>query len=406
MLCVLDKSKRQNTRRQARERDAAAGLVTRVLRMRIKDKHAPWLRERGTAVNLVWNFCNETSFRILQREQRFVSAYELDALTAGATKEGLQLHSQTVQAVAGEYVTRRKQFKKARLRWRVFDPKRSSYSLGWVPFKKSAIAYRNGQVFLAGHPLSLWDSYGLADYELGAGNLSEDARGRWYLNVAVKVKKQPRAAANLSGSALGIDLGLKELAAGSDGLKVQAQRFYRDLEPKLAIAQRAGKKARVRALHAKIANRRKDHLHKLSTSLVRQHAAIFVGDVNAAGLARTSMAKSVLDAGWSSFRTMLQYKCDDAGVWFKEVNEAHSTPDCHLCRARTGPKGREELGVRRWTCAGCGTAHDRDTNASCNIRARGLEWLEKMFAEAAKARACETVTNKAATLPRPDMVVS
>jgi IS605 OrfB family transposase len=94
------------------------------------------------------------------------------------------------------------------------------------------------------------------------------------------------------------------------------------LEPKLAVAQRAGKEDRVRAIHAKITNRRKDFLHKLSTNLTAVNAAIFVGNVNASGLAKTSMAKSVLDSGWSTFRTMLQYKCDDAGVWFKEVMRA------------------------------------------------------------------------------------
>ena len=78
-------------------------------------------------------------------------------------------------------------------------------------------------------------------------------------------------------------------------------------------------------MHAKIGNRRKDFLHKLSTRLVAGHGAIFVGDVNASGLAKTRMAKSVLDAGWSTFRTMLQYKSDDAGVWFEEVGEAYST---------------------------------------------------------------------------------
>src|ERR1700758_1214808 len=168
----MSRFKRQ---KDARERDASQGIVTRVLHLRLKDKHAAWLRERAREVNQVWNFDNEVSSRMLQREGRFASASDLHELTRGATREGLQLHSQTVQAINEEFVTRRRQFKKARLRWRVSDPKRSNYSLGWIPFKKVAIAYRNGQVFLAGQALSLWDSYGLSNYELGAGNISEDA---------------------------------------------------------------------------------------------------------------------------------------------------------------------------------------------------------------------------------------
>lgn len=160
-------------------------------------------------------------------------------------------------------------------------------------------------------------------------------------------------------------------------------------------AQRAGKKGRVRALHAKVANRRKDFLHKTSTNIVRTRKAVFVGDVHSSALAKTSMAKSVLDAGWSAFRTMLRYKCDDAGVWFKEVDEKLSTQACSECGAICGPKGREELSVRRWTCSCCGTEHDRDTNAAKNIRNRGLNWLEKQFSSEVEARACETALNEA-----------
>jgi IS605 OrfB family transposase len=157
---------------------------------------------------------------------------------------------------------------------------------------------------------------------LGTGSFSEDARGRWYMNVTVKVKgaELPKLE-GMKVQALGIDLGLKDLMANSNGLKVEAQRFCRDLEPALAVAQRAGNKLRVKAIHAEISNRRNDFLHKESSRIARSHAAVFVGDVNASGLAKTSMAKSVLDSGWSTFKTTLRYNCDDAGVWFKEVNE-------------------------------------------------------------------------------------
>ncbi|MBX9935284.1 MAG: transposase [Burkholderiaceae bacterium] len=90
-------------------------------------------------------------------------------------------------------------------------------------------------------------------------------------------------------------LGLKSLRCDSDGGQVPAQKFYQNMQDKLATAQRAGKSHRVRAIHAKIANRRKDYLHKLATRQVREHAAIFVGNVHAAGLAKTNprLAKSV-----------------------------------------------------------------------------------------------------------------
>jgi len=141
------------------------------------------------------------------------------------------------------------------------------------------------------------------------------------------------------------------------------------------MAQRAGKKRLVKTIHAAIANRRRDHLHKLSTVLADSYGAIFVGNVNASGLAKTRMAKSVLDAGWSAFRTMLSYKCDDAGTWFQQVDEAFSTQDCSVCDARSGPKGLQDLGIRAWTCPHCGTTHDRDRNAAMNILRRGRATL-------------------------------
>ncbi|KWA84018.1 transposase [Burkholderia ubonensis] len=340
---------------------------TRTLRLRLKDKHSAWLREQAREVNFVWNYCNELALKILQREGRFCSSAELDRYTAGATKEGLSLHSQTVQAISKELVTRRRQFKKRRLAWRTSSGVHRS--LGWIPVKASALRYKGGQVWYGGSPLSLWDSYGLHQYELGTGSFSEDSRGRWYLNVTVLTKRAPASSAK---KAVGLDLGLKDFLATSDGLKVDAHDFYRELEPSIAVAQRANKKQRVRAIHAKIANRRKDALHKLSTALVHEYGAIFVGNVNTVGLAQTRMAKSVLDAGWRAFRTMLQYKCDDAGAWFEAVNEAFSTQTCSCCASRTGPKGVAGLGIRAWRCEVCGSEHDRDINAARNILLTGM----------------------------------
>ena len=224
---------------------------------------------------------------------------------------------------------------------------------------------------------------------LRSGSFCEDARGRWYLNVTVDVKKP---AASTGTSSVGIDLGLKDFVTLSNGEKVEAQKIYRGAEDKLALAQRANNKQRAKAIHAQIANRRKDFLHKLSTELVKNNGAIFVGDLNAAGLAKTKMAKSVLDAGWSAFRTMLKYKCDNAAVWFDEVNESYSTQECHACHARTGPKGLADLTVREWTCSGCGAQHDRYTNAAKNILARGLALME--ISIAGEARAVEAAMNE------------
>ena len=211
----------------------------------------------------------------------------------------------------------------------------------------------------------------------------------WQGNLDRYVPKPKRDFTVVKEGALGIDLGLKDLMTDSEGNSVEAPQFYRDLEKKLAVAQRAGRKPRVRVIHAKIANRRKDFLHKLSTQQVRQHQAIFVGNVNAQALAQTRMAKSVLDAGWSAYRAMLQYKCDDAGVWFVQVNESYSTQECSACGVRSGPRGLEGLSVRHWVCMGCGKRHARDVNAARVILSRGLAWLEQQSSVAAPSQSTE-----------------
>lgn len=347
---------------------------TKTLKLRIKDKHAKVLATMARDVNTVWNFCNETSHKAIRERNTWISAYDLQKLTAGYSKcEEVQIGSATAQLVCEEYALRRRQFKKAKLRWRVSNPQSCKRSLGWIPFKVGNVKYKAGQVVFCGHKFSLWDSYGLADYELRAGSFVQYPRGRWYLCVTVKAQAKPSAGT----ASVGIDLGLKEAAVTSEGQRIEG-RFYRALEAKLGIAQRARKKDRAKAIHAKIANQRKDMLHKFSTQLTKEYGAIFVGDVSSQKLVKTKMAKSTLDAGWSMLKTMLEYKSQQAGVVFEVVNESYTTQTCSCCGSipESSPKGRAGLRIREWTCSDCGAAHNRDTNAARNILAAGLRRLE------------------------------
>jgi len=343
--------------------------MIKTLKLRIKDKHSKSLCAMARDVNTVWNYVNELSNRSIREHGKWLSGYDLQKYTAGYTKcDDVGVVSGTVQLVCVEYATRRKQFKKTRLNWRVSNPKSSKYSLGWIPFKCGHAKYKAGQIEFAGNKFSLWDSYGLCDYELRAGSFNQDARGRWYVNVAVEVE----AAASTGTTAVGIDLGLKECATTSQGENLEG-RWYRANEKALATAQRAGKKQRVCTIHSKIKNKRKDALHKFSTSLVRNNAAIFVGDVASAKLVKTKMAKSTLDAGWAMLKTMLEYKSHQAGIVFEEVNESYATQTCSCCGVipASSPKGRAGLRIREWVCSECGAVHDRDVNAAKNILAAG-----------------------------------
>jgi IS605 OrfB family transposase len=236
--------------------------------------------------------------------------------------------------------------------------------LGWVPLKGRDLK-REGQAFrFAGNTFRVFHSRPLPEGKIKDGtNFSCDARGHWFLNIVVEVAApEPRPVRN----GVGIDLGLKDFAALSTGEKIENPRYLRQLAEKLSTAQRARKRHQVTNLHARITHARRDFHHKLSTRIVREFDYIAVGNVNAAGLAKTRLAKSVLDAGWSSFRRLLRYKAIAHGAWYEEVNESFSTRDCSSCHARTGPKGIADLGIRSWVCAKCGVSHDRDVNSAQN----------------------------------------
>jgi putative transposase len=347
--------------------------TVKTLKLRIKDKHAKAMLAMARDVNTVWNFCNETQYRSLKRycnrPKVWLSGFDLQKLTNGFVKcDGVAVGSQTVQQTCEEFATRLRQSKRQKLNWRVSNRKSPKYSLGWIPFKKRALTYKYGQLRFNGISIGLWDSYGLSKYEMGAGSFNEDSRGRWYVNIAVKIKVEEKRAPD-GATSLGIDLGLKTTATYSDGARFDMPRWYRQSEKALGIAQRANKKRRVKGIHAKIENQRKDAIHKETTALVKKHAAIFVGNVNAKAMAKTSVAKSVHDAAWTMFRTALKYKAIRQCVVFEEVNEAFSTQTCSSCGSLpdSRPKGIAGLGIREWTCSDCGTVHDRDTNAAMNI---------------------------------------
>ncbi len=354
----------------------------KTLSVRVKDRHAKVLDHMAFEVNQVWNLANEMAYEAwhvpvpgvgwIQGAWR--SAFDVQKELAGINKRrGWLIGSATIQEVIAVHGKARNQFKKSKLRWRV--SRGAKRNLGWVPFKARAARFEGGKVRFAGQSIAVWDSYGLDDYKFRAGSFAQDARGRWYFNVQVEVSIQTTVPKGTS--AIGIDLGLKDVATCSDGTRLEAKKTYRALESKLGIAQRAGKKNRSKAIHAKIKNRRKDALHKFSRKLVDRNAAIIVGNVSSRRLAKTRMAKSVMDAGWGMLKTQLQYKAIAQGVWFEEVDEAYTTQACSCCGSLSpsSPKGRAGLGIREWTCQACGTRHDRDINAARNILALGHERL-------------------------------
>jgi putative transposase len=212
----------------------------------------------------------------------------------------------------------------------------------------------------------------------------KDAAGRYFASFVIDT--DPAADATRmpdTAHTIGIDLGLTHFAVLSDGTKIDSPRFLRRAEKKLKKAQRElsrkqkGSKNRAKArlkvarAHARVADARREFHHQLSTKLISENQGIAVEDLAVKALARTRLAKSVHDAGWSSFISMLEYKAERYGRTLVTIGRFEPTSQvCSTCGVKDGPK---PLNVREWTCSACGTVHDRDHNAAINVKtAAGL----------------------------------
>ncbi|WP_432185406.1 RNA-guided endonuclease InsQ/TnpB family protein [Streptomyces tendae] len=207
----------------------------------------------------------------------------------------------------------------------------------------------------------------------------KDGAGRYFASFVVRTDPA-EVLPEVSGE-VGIDLGLTHFAVLSDGRKVSSPKFFRRAERRIRKAQQAlsrkekgsnnRQKAvqRVARLHARVTDARRDHHHKLSTQIIRENQAVYVENLSVKGLARTRLAKSIHDAGWSTFVTMLEYKATRYGRTFAKVDRwLPSSQTCHVCMVIDGPK---PLNVRTWICGACNTEHDRDVNAARVILAVG-----------------------------------
>ena len=218
-----------------------------------------------------------------------------------------------------------------------------------------------------------------------SATFKQDATGAWYVTLVVHfgLPDTPLPPPDPART-VGVDLGLKDLAVLSDGRRVPAPKHYRRAERKLRRIQRHlsrcqkdsknREKARVQVArqHQRVANQRRDHLHKLTTALVRLCDAICIEDLAVSGLGRTNLGKSVYDAGWGMLRFMLVYKARWLGKRLAVIGRFY--PSSRLCRACGTVNADLTLNDRVWTCA-CGAAHDRDVNAAENIRYEGLRLL-------------------------------
>jgi len=263
--------------------------------------------------------------------------------------------------------------------------KRKGKSKDSATYFANCFTYRDGRVKLAKmrEPLDIRWSRPLPEGSVPTQvTVSRNARGQYHVSILVEeqVAQHP-----YTDAVVGLDAGITASATLSTGEKIVNPKHEKRDRKRLARAHRnlsrkqegsnnrAKARAKVAKIHGRIADRRRDHLHKFTTRLVRENQVIAIEDLNVRGmLSNHSLARAVSDAAWSEMRSMLEYKADWYGREVVSVDQWF--PSSKMCSACGALCDSMPLSVREWTCH-CGAIHDRDVNAAKNIRAEGLSVL-------------------------------
>ncbi|RPE37382.1 putative transposase [Streptomyces sp. Ag109_O5-1] len=348
---------------QAAELSRTFGCVRKVYNLALAARTEAWTRQERV------NY-NQTSAMLTAWKKTEELAY-LNEVSAVPLQQALR-HLQTAFA---NFFGKRAKYPRFKSR------KKSRKS---AEYTTSAFRFRDGRLTLAktAEPLDIVWSRPLPE---GASpstvTVSQDAAGRWYVSLLCEDPSvQPLAPAD---AAVGVDVGLGHLLTLSTGEKVSNPRHERRDRARLAKAQRRlARKARgdganrakarrtVARVYARITDRRRDHLHKLTTRLVRENQTIVIEDLAVRNMVKNgSLARAISDAAWSDFRSMLEYKAQWYGREVIAIDRWF--PSSKLCSVCGTLQDKMPLHVREWTCD-CGTIHDRDVNAAKNILAVGL----------------------------------
>ncbi len=268
-----------------------------------------------------------------------------------------------------------------RSRYPRFKSKRKSRAS--AEYTRSAFRYADGRLTLAkvAEPLAVVWSRPLPEgAEPTTVTVSRDSAGRWFVSMLCEDTPAPVSATT---NAVGLDAGLTALVTLSTGEKIANPRYERGARERLTRAQRtlsrkekgsnnrAKAQVRVARIHARIADRRRDHLHKLTTRLVRENQTLVIEDLAVTNMLKNhTLARIISDAAWRELRSMLEYKT----AWYGRelIIVDRWFPSSKLCSACGAIADEMPLDVREWMCETCGTTHDRDGNAAINLLAAGL----------------------------------
>ncbi|MFJ7089643.1 RNA-guided endonuclease InsQ/TnpB family protein [Streptomyces mirabilis] len=349
------------------------------------DAQAAELSRTFGCVRKVYNLALAARTEAWSRQER-VSYHQTSAMLTAWKKTGELAYLNEVSSVPLQQTLRHLQtafthFFGKRARYPRFKSRKTSRRS--AEYTTSAFRFRDGALTLAKmtEPLAVVWSRPLPEgAKPSTVTVSQDSAGRWFVSLLCDdpgVKPLPAR-----GNAVGIDAGLEHLLTLSTGEKITNPRHERRDRAALAreqrrlakkekgSANRARARLKVAKIHARIADRRRDTLHKLTTRLVRENQTIVIEDLTVRNMVRNHrLARSISDAAWSEFRSMLEYKAQWYGREVIAVDRWF--PSSKLCSVCGTLRDRMPLNVRTWTCD-CGTTHDRDVNAAHNLLAAGL----------------------------------
>ncbi|GAA0592482.1 RNA-guided endonuclease InsQ/TnpB family protein [Actinomadura livida] len=364
-----------------------ARQVKRAFRYRFypTDEQAAELARTFGCARLVYNRALEERTRAWYNEQRRVSYAETSAMLTAWKRTGELAFLGEVSSVPLQQALRHLQ-----TAFTNFFAKRAAYpryksrkkSRAAAEYTRSAFTWRDGRLTLAkmSEPLDIRWSRPLPEGAVPSTvTVSRDGAGRWLVSLLCE---DTIARLDPVDQVVGIDAGITSLVTLSTGEKVTNPRHERRNRDRLARAQKdLARKAkgsknrdkarqRVARIHARITDRRRDFLHKLSTRLVRENQTVVIEDLNVAGMVNNHrVARAISDAAWRELRTMLEYKADWYGRELVVIDRWF--PSSKLCGDCGTVTESMPLTVREWRCD-CGTVHDRDVNAARNILAAGL----------------------------------
>jgi putative transposase len=365
-----------------------AKTVKRAYRYRFypSAEQAAELERTFGCVRYVYNRALEERTRAWHGEQRRVTYVQTSAMLTAWKKAEETAFLGEVSSVPLQQALRHLQeafvnFFAKRAKYPSFKSRRKSRAC--AEYTRSAFRWRDGVLTLAkmAEPLAIVWSRPLPEGAVPSTvTVSRDAAGRWHVSLLVT---ETIARLDPVQAAVGIDAGVTCLVTLSSGEKVTNPRHERRDRERLAKAQRAlsrkakgssnraKARARVARIHARIADRRRDFLHKLSTRLVRENQTVVIEDLNISGmLGNHALARAISDVAWNHLRHMLTYKCDWYGRDLVVIDRWY--PSTKTCSGCGHVVAELPLGVRDWLCPACGAVHDRDVNAARNIVAAGL----------------------------------